>query len=347
MRAWVCGVSLVAVVLTLPRGVEDGKTAPGWAGADLAQAQILARETNQPILVFARSEDCPPCDRVEERLTQNDKIVPLTRPYIRLVLSTSEPQGRAAAALLGITVTPTVLILGPEGMEAIRGEKRISTAWLAEQLQVITLRHQELASQPAPTPAALRSSLTRLLQWGDLAGAEQINGRLGAEQPQAAKQAIEALPELPEISTQAELEALLDRLDDPGEIRRTAHDLALALESQGRPGMSLAAYDHIIQRLSEDPLSEARAAFLAVRQGLPLANRLRRLETARAENPQSLALLMATARVAEEMGRLYKAYHAVEAAAVYAPEDAWITLERHRLRFLVQLKSRKLAREPT
>lgn len=348
MRKWACTVGVLVFALSLPHGAEepDSATGLGWAGADLAQAQILASRTRRPILVFARSDDCLACDRVEKRLTLNSDIVPLTEPYIRLLLSTAEPQGAATAVLLGITLTPTVLILGPDGMEAIRSEQRISSAWLMEQLQVITRRHQEREADAAPSAAALGRSLALLLDWGDLAGVERIHVRLAGEETQATQQRTDALPGTHEISTQADLATLLDRLDDPGEMRRETHLLALALEQEGRPGMSLAAYHHIIARLAVDPLSEARAAFLATRQRLPLAGILARLDSARAADPRSVPILMAIARVAEEMGRIYKAFHALEAAALYAPADAWITLELHRLHLLVQIRSRKLVHEP-
>jgi len=349
MRNWAYTVGVLLLALSLPHGAEepDSATGLGWAGADLAQAQILASRTRRPVLVFARSDDCMACDRVEERLTLSRDIVPLTRPYIRLMLSTADPQGEAAAALLGITITPTVLILGPDGMEASRREEHISVAWIMEQLQVITRRHEEREMDLAPSPAALSRSLDLLLDWGDLAGVERIHDRLDGQENQPMQPRTDPLSRAHEISTQEDLATLLDHLDDPGEMRRQAHFLALALEGEGRPGMSLAAYHHIIARLTEDSLSEARAAFLASRQHLPLAGVLTRLDSARETEPRSLPILMAIARVAEDLGRIYKAYHALEAAALYAPADAWVTLELHRLHLLVQIRSRKLVHEHT
>ncbi len=340
------GVLLCA--LSLSPGAEEPQstTGLGWAGADLAQAQILARQTRRPVLVFVRSDDCLSCDRVEEKLTLSLDVAPLTEPYIRLLISTAEPQGEAAAALLGITSLPTVLILGPDGMEAMRSEKRISSAWLMEQLQIITRRHEEKEAAPAPSPAALRRSLALLQEWGDLAGVERVGVRLDGEGIRATRQKTASPARTYEISTQADVAALIDRLDDPGEMRREAHLIALALEQEGRPGMSVAAYHHMVATLVEDPLSEARAGFLAARNGLPLAGVLARLEEAREATPRSVPILMAIARVSEELGRIYRAYHALEAAALYAAGDAWVTLELHRLQFLVQIKSRKLVHEP-
>jgi hypothetical protein len=186
-----------------------------------------------------------------------------------------------------------------------------------------------------------------LREWGDLTGVERLQARLSDEGTRATQHLNDAFSQSQEISTQADLAALLDRLDDPGEMRRQAHLLALALEQEGRPGMSLAAYDHIIARLELDSLSQARAAFLAARNQLPLAAILTRLDAAREADPRSLPILMASARVAEAMGRVYKAYHTLEVAALYAPADGWIILELHRLQFLVQIKSRKLVHEPT
>lgn len=348
MRNWALSAGLLLFIVSLPHGAEEpgGATGLGWAGADLAQAQILARQTRRPILVFVRSDDCPACDLVEERLTLRSEIVPLTRPYIRLLLSTSEPQGEAAAALLGITRTPTVLMLGPDGMEASRNVDKISSAWLVEQLQVITRRHQARDTDPTPSQDALNLSLALLVKLGDLAGVQRLQMRLEGEEVRPTHHRAPARPESREIVSRTDLATFLDRFDDPGEMRREAHHLALDLEIAGRPGMSLAAYGHIIARLSEDPVSQARAAFLAVRNGLPLAGILTSLDSTREITPRSVPILMAMSRVAEEMGRPYKAYHAMEAAALYEPTDAWVTLELHRLHFLVQIRSRKQVHDP-
>ncbi len=110
--------------------------------------------------------------------------------------------------------------------------------------------------------------------------------------------------------------------------------------------MSLQAYRLTVDRLLSDPLSESRAAFLAARHNLGLPQVLSRLEAVRLAEPGNVAVLMAEARVAEELGRVFKAFHAVEAAALYAPEDAWVQLELHRLRLVVKLRSRDLIRDP-
>ena len=93
-------------------------------------------------------------------------------------------------------------------------------------------------------------------------------------------------------------------------------------------------------------LSEARAAFLASRQNLPLEPVLANLAQARQDTPGHLGVLMAEARVAEQLGRIFRAFHSVEAAAVYAPDDAWIALEYHRLRLMIRLSSRHISRDP-
>jgi hypothetical protein len=343
-------IPLLLLALTLPAAGADGEASsgPGWAGADLDTAQALAASSRRPVLVFTQARDCVSCDQVEHWLTADPQIMPLTEPYIRLRLSLDDPEGQIAATLLKIATAPTVLILGPDGMEATRHDGVIPRSWLLEQLQIIVRRHQPDVDPTPPDAPALLASMDRLLDWGDLHGAEQLRERLAltGNHVQAARQP-GLVPEANlEIDTVMDLTDRLDRLDDPAELRAEAHLLALALEREGRAGMSLAAYRHAVERLTVDPLSVARAAYLAARQNLPLEAHLQRLNRARKVTPDSVAVLMAQARLAEVAGRLYLAYHAAEAAMVYAPTDAWVTLEYHRLRLLIRLRSRRMERDP-
>jgi hypothetical protein len=322
---------------------------PGWAGADLASAQSLAASSRRPILIFVRRKSCPPCDRIEQWLTSDDQITPLTEPYIRLRLSLDEVEGQAAATLLKVPSAPTILILGPDGMEATRQAITISKSWLVELLQITIRRHQPDTDLAPPTPNALRASQKHLLLWGDLQGSDQIEERLALANKKlhpARQSGMVAESDL-EIDTPTDLTDRLANIDDPTDLRRETHVLALQLEQEGRAGLSLAAYRYTVDRLTVAPLSAARAAFLAERQNLPLELHLQWLAEAREISPSSLPVLMAQARLAERTGRIYMAYHAVEAAMVYAPDDAWIRLEHYRLRLLVRLRSRSLERDPT
>jgi hypothetical protein len=327
----------------------DDSLPPGWAGADLATAQAMAAGSRRSVLIFTRKQNCIPCDRVERWLTADQQITPLTEPYIRLRLSLDEASGQVAATLLKIPTAPTVLILGPDGMEATRQAGDISRSWLVEKLQIAVRRHQPDSDHEPPTAAALAASLERLLDWGDLQGAEQVRRRLdltGTTVHPAHNSVLVPETNL-EIDTLSDLADRLALVEDPSEFRNEAHEIALALEREGRAGMSLAAYRLAVDRLTVAPLSQARAAFLAERQNLPLEVHLQRLAEERAARPDSVSVLMAQARLAETLGRIFMAYHAVEAAMVYAPDDAWVNLEHRRLRLLVRLRSRGMERDPT
>jgi hypothetical protein len=345
-------LALILAILMLPApvlatGAED-RQLPGWAGPDLDAARRLAVRMDRPILVLVRGPSCAPCDTVEETLTEDPVVAALTEPFIRMRVSTGEEAGRAVAQYLDAQKLPTVLLLGPEGKIATRKSRPIERAWLVEQLQIVARRHDRPRTPPSPGPEEVLASLARLEEWGDKDGARRLALRLeDAEFVPAARQ-LRVPPEpTPGLETVDDLNAHLDALEDPARLRAAAHAAALHFEEEDRPGLALAAYSRVIEQLAIDPLTEARAGFLATRHGLRLDDVYRKLAEARMVSPDSVPLLMALCRVAEETHRLYQAYHAAEAAAVYAPDDAWINLELHRLRLLVRLQKHRTERSPT
>ena len=350
MKKLAATLPLLVLLLALPAETPGGDAPlpPGWAGADLATAQAMAAGSRRSVLIFTRQQNCKQCDQVEQWLTADPEITPLTEPYIRLRLSLDDPEGQAAATLLKIPTAPTLLILGPDGMEATRQAGSIPRAWLVEKLQIAVRRHQPDGDQEPPSLDSLRASLEQLVTWGDLSGAEQLRERLArrGDGVYPASNSILAPETNLEIDTHNDLADRLARVEDPTEFRAQAHEIALALEQEGRPGMSLAAYRLAVDRLMVDPMSEARAAFLAERQKLPLELHLKRLAEVREAHPGSVPILLAQARLAEATGRVFMAYHSVETAMVYAPDDVWVILEHRRLRLLVRLRSRGMDRDP-
>ena len=345
-------LALTLAILMPPASVSATGTGaglpPGWAGPDLDAARKLAARTDRPILVLVRGPACAPCDTVEEILTEDAVVAALTEPFIRMRVSTGDEAGRAVAAYLDAGTLPTVVLLGPEGKIATRKSRRIKRAWLVEQLQVVARRHDRPRTPPSPGLDAILASLARLEEWGDRDGAQRLALRLEDTEFAPAAGSVPVPPKpMPGLETLDDLNAHLDALEDPARLRAAAHAAALRLEDEGRPGLSLAAYSRVLERLTNDPLTEARAGFLAARHGLRVDDVYRKLVEARDVSPDSVPLLMALCRVAEESHRLYQAYHAVEAATVYAPDDAWLALELHRLRLLVRLQRHRTERSPT
>lgn len=324
---------------------------PGWAGPDLAAAEERARKTGQPLLVLVRRPQCVPCDNLERWLTEDPEIARLTRPFIRLRIDIHDPAARSAAARLGARVVPAVILLGPGGMEATRRQRHVKRSWLVEQLQVVAFRHGRARSRPSPSAEDLLASLRRLQEWGDLEGAARLRDHLSAADLPASGAAARAPSPSPPprpVATRRDIDDLLDQEDDPAALRRAAFELSRWLEERGNARMALHALMGALERIGADPVTRARAGFLAARRRIRLEPTRQELMAARRRVPDSVPQLLALARVAETSGRLYQAYHAAEAAAVYAPGDAWVALELYRLQLLIHLNSRKTgSRAPT
>ncbi|MFQ5719012.1 MAG: thioredoxin family protein [Acidobacteriota bacterium] len=342
--------ALVPTVFSTAVAADETPLDPGWAGPDLAAAERLARETGQPILVLVRQPRCVPCDDLERLVTEDPQFVPLIRPFIRMRIDLHDEAGGRAAEALGVKTVPAILFLGPGGLEATRREKRIERSWLSEQLQVIARRHGSSHPVPAPDAAALRASLDQLMSWGDRDGAARLRARLeeraGEATPPAAM--ARANPKNRSIATAADVDRFLDQQGDPATLRRAAFDLATDLDRRGDPGVALHALESALHRLGLDPLTAARAGFFAARSGIRVEEMRQTLMAARRRDPRSVPQLLALARLAESSGRLYQAFHALEAAAIYSPEDAWVAMELYRLQLLVHLDSRRSKRpDPT
>ncbi len=326
----------------------DGSSLPGWAGPDLAAARALTARTDRPVLVLVRRAACVPCDHLETLLTGDPRIAPLTEPFVRVRLSLDDPAGLAVARSLAATRIPGVVLLGPEGKEATRRSGQVERAWLVEQLQIVARRHLAERLPVEPSQAEIQASLERLLEWGDREGAATLRGLLRGDATAAgAAPPPVTLPD--RAAAQARLAGLAPRLAtvvDPARARGLAHEAALELEASGHTDLALKAYEVALDRLDVDPVTNARAGFMAARHRMELEPVRRRLMAARGLLPESLPLCLALVRVAEASGRIYQAFHIAEAAAVYAPDDAWAALELRRLRLLVRLKSPRGARDP-
>ncbi|MFQ5766412.1 MAG: thioredoxin family protein [Acidobacteriota bacterium] len=332
----VAGVGAVPPSLANP----SAPVPSGWSGADLSRALRQARQTHQPLLLFIRKESCPSCARAASLLTRDPGIRRLTLPFLRLWVSLNQEDGARLGRQFKITRVPAVLLLGPGGHVATRQEGAVVRAWLEEQLAIVARRHAPLTSAPHPDTSALLASLRRLQEYGDRQGAGEIRRRLrtsGRTRPAPALLDVEGA--VGGVETEADLREILSRVDDPARIRALSFRLSTDLEDRGHSELALEALEMAAERLGLDPLTEARAAFLASRHKLRLVERRLRLMDLRKLAPRSLPLLLALIRVAEQTDHLFQAFHVAEAAAVYQPDDAWASLELHRLRFLVLIKS--------
>ncbi|MFQ5671118.1 MAG: thioredoxin family protein [Acidobacteriota bacterium] len=318
----------------------------GWVDADLGTVVQQAERTGHPILVLVRSLRCGRCDIVEAWLTEDAEIAALTGPFLKLRVLTDEARPAPAAVLFKVQEVPAVLLLGPEGRVATRQEGNVERSWLKEQLQVVSRRHQH-RPPPHVTSSELQESFARLQSWGDRDGMEALRRKL-SEQGVSGVSHRHPLSSWkgPQVETRSDLEALFSSVEEPPRLRDLSFRLSLALEQEDRTELALDALYLVADRLRVDPVTEARAAFLASRHKLSLESTRQRLKKVRQLVPDSVPVLLALARVGEETGRLYEAFHSVEAAAVYLDEDGWIRMELYRLRLLVKLGSRKVNRDP-
>jgi hypothetical protein len=356
MRAALLATSFLLASPAGPRGAQTappapdsvraaGVPAPGWAGPDLFKAIHLATESGQAILVLYRQADSTDSDALERLLTLDPQIAPLTEPFLRLRLSGGDPHAAPAIAYLRLQAAPAVVLLGPGGREATRLEGRIDRLWLFEQLQIVARRTAPLPNEVRADAEGLRRSLGALEDWGDREGIVILKQRLGENAP-AADQAAAVPPAESLPRTEADVLHRLASVAEPALVREEARRLAESLEDAGEVRLALLAYNTAEDRLGTDPLLESRAAFLAARHGLDLESVQERLAEGRRRHPSSLPELMALARVAERSGRLYLAFHTLETASIYAPDDAWVALELQRLRLLVRLRGRDFERDP-
>lgn len=137
---WVVAVLLVLGVwfgAYALRGGGNKEILPGWVDG-MPAGQVLAEETDKPMVVLFTAGWCPPCQQLKKNVLRKDEVSDaLQAGFVPVQIDLTQQSGNpnvAVAQQYGVTGIPAVIAMTPKGevIESYRGKHDVAgfTGWL-------------------------------------------------------------------------------------------------------------------------------------------------------------------------------------------------------------------------